>query len=70
MDDEHVKHMKRCYELAISAGKKGYDTFGAAAMYAGKRIVFHGDPQQFPDALGSVSPVSVCFIQQNENFGL
>lgn len=21
--------MKRCYELAISAGKKGYDTFGA-----------------------------------------
>jgi hypothetical protein len=25
MDDEHEKYMKRCYELAISAGKKGYD---------------------------------------------
>ena len=24
MDDEHEKYMKRCYELAISAGKKGY----------------------------------------------
>ena len=25
----HEKYIKRCYELAISAGKKGYDTFGA-----------------------------------------
>ncbi len=29
MDDKHVKYMKRCYELAIRAGKKGHDTFGA-----------------------------------------
>ena len=26
---DHEKYIKRCYELAISAGKKGYDTFGA-----------------------------------------
>lgn len=25
-------YMKRCYELAISAGKKGYDTFGLQAV--------------------------------------
>lgn len=25
MDDIHAKYMKRCYELAISAGKKGHD---------------------------------------------
>ena len=39
MDDEHVKHMKRCYELAISAGKKGYDTFGAVLVHNGKILV-------------------------------
>ena len=33
MDSE--KYIKRCYELAIRAGKKGYDTFGA--------LLVHGD---------------------------
>lgn len=27
--NEHAQYIKRCYELAVSAGKKGYDTFGA-----------------------------------------
>ena len=36
MDDEHEKYMKRCYELAISAGKKGHDTFGAVLVHHGK----------------------------------
>ncbi len=31
----HEKFMKRCYELAISAGKKGYDTFGAVLVHNG-----------------------------------
>lgn len=30
--------MKRCYELAIEAGKKGYDTFGAVLVHNGKII--------------------------------
>ena len=30
---EHEKYIKRCYELAVSAGKKGYDTFGALIVY-------------------------------------
>jgi tRNA(Arg) A34 adenosine deaminase TadA len=30
--------MKRCYELAISAGKKGYDTFGAVLVHNGTII--------------------------------
>lgn len=30
--------MKRCYELAISAGKKGFDTFGAALVKDGEII--------------------------------
>ena len=34
MDDE--KYMKRCYELAIRAGKKGYDTFGARLVHNGE----------------------------------
>ena len=29
-------YMKRCYELAISAGKKGFDTFGAVLVCDGK----------------------------------
>ena len=55
MDDHHGKYIKRCYELAISAGKS---------------VIFHGDPQQFLYALCSVSLISVCFIQQDEKFRL
>lgn len=29
-------YIRRCYELAISAGKKGHDTFGAVLVYDGK----------------------------------
>lgn len=32
MNNHHENYMKRCYELAISAGKKGYDTFGAVLV--------------------------------------
>lgn len=32
------KYIKRCYELAISAGKKGYDTFGAVLVSDGEII--------------------------------
>ncbi len=35
-DDGHENHMKRCYELAVSAGKKGFDTFGALLVHNGK----------------------------------
>ena len=34
MDNE--KYMKRCYELAIRAGKKGFDTFGALLVHNGE----------------------------------
>ena len=30
------EYMKRCYELAIKAGKKGYDTFGAILVHNGQ----------------------------------
>lgn len=32
------KYIKRCYELAIAAGKKGYDTFGAVLVCDDKII--------------------------------
>ncbi len=32
MNNHHEKYMKRCYELATIAGKKGYDTFGAVLV--------------------------------------
>ena len=32
----HENFIKRCYELAINAGKKGYDTFGAVLIHNGK----------------------------------
>ena len=35
---KHEKYIKRCYELAISAGKKGYDTFGAVLVSNDKII--------------------------------
>ena len=36
MNPEHEIFIKRCYELAISAGKKGFDTFGAVLVYDGR----------------------------------
>lgn len=33
--DIHEQYIKRCYELAISAGKKGFDTFGAVLVSDG-----------------------------------
>lgn len=32
---EHEEYIRRCYELAIAAGKKGYDTFGAIIVRDG-----------------------------------
>ena len=34
MDNE--KYIKRCYELAVQAGKKGFDTFGAVLVHDGR----------------------------------
>ncbi len=33
---EHNPFIRRCYELAIQAGKKGYDTFGAVLVHNGR----------------------------------
>ncbi len=38
MNNNHEKYIKRCYELAINAGKKGYDTFGAVLVSNGDII--------------------------------
>lgn len=38
MYTHHEPFMKRCYERAISAGKKGFDTFGAVLVNDGKII--------------------------------
>lgn len=32
----HERFIKRCYELAVSAGKKGFHTFGALLVHDGK----------------------------------
>ena len=32
----HETIIRRCYELAINAGKKGFDTFGAVLVHDGK----------------------------------
>lgn len=34
----HEQYIKRCYELAVSAGKKGFDTFGAVLVSDGEII--------------------------------
>lgn len=36
--DTHERYIRRCYELAVSAGKKGFDTFGALVV-SNDRIV-------------------------------
>lgn len=38
MHDCHEKYIKRCYDLAVSAGKKGFDTFGAVLVSDGEII--------------------------------
>ena len=32
---DYERYIRRCYELAISAGKKGYETFGALLVHNG-----------------------------------
>ena len=32
---DHEAYIRQCYDLAISAGKKGYDTFGALLVHNG-----------------------------------
>ena len=32
----HESYIKKCYDLAVSAGKKGYDTFGALLVHNGE----------------------------------
>lgn len=34
----HERYIKQCYDLAISAGKKGFDTFGALLVHDGEII--------------------------------
>lgn len=33
---DHEKYIRKCYDLAVSAGKKGYDTFGAMLVHDGE----------------------------------
>ena len=35
-DHQYTDHMKRCYDLAVRAGKKGFDTFGALLVHNGE----------------------------------
>ena len=32
----HENHIRKCYDLAVQAGKKGYDTFGALLVHNGE----------------------------------
>lgn len=32
---DHETYIRQCYDLAISAGKKGFDTFGALLVHNG-----------------------------------
>lgn len=38
MNNNHEIYIRKCYELAINAGKKGYDTFGAVLVSEGNII--------------------------------
>ena len=44
----HEIYMKRCYELAVRAGKKGFDTFGAVLVHNG-RILEEAENTADPD---------------------
>lgn len=35
LSEGHELYIRRCYELAVSAGKKGFDTFGALVVHDG-----------------------------------
>ena len=35
---QHEKYMRRCYALAVRAGKKGFDTFGAVLVHHGEIV--------------------------------
>jgi len=48
---KHELYIKRCYELAINSGKKGYDTFGAILVNDGKIIEEAGNTADYEKGL-------------------
>ena len=44
-------YIKRCYELAINAGKKGYDTFGAVLVHNGKILEEAENTADYPKGI-------------------
>ena len=65
MSDNHEQYMKRCYELAVSSGKKGHDTFGAVLVY-GRRKILPTLPNGSSDMRNSIwytnAPISIPMI--------
>jgi hypothetical protein len=55
------KYMRRCYELAIGAGKKGYDTFGAILVYDGKILEEAENTADYKKEFSDM-PSSILFI--------
>lgn len=41
------RYIRRCYELAIQAGKKGHDTFGALLVHNGKILEEAENPADY-----------------------
>ena len=60
MSCNHEEYMRRCYELAVSAGKKGHDTFGAVlvhepAVLCGNLITSRG--------MGTATPFGLAIVR-------
>ena len=51
MNGDHEAFMRRCYELAVSAGKKGRETFGAVLVHNGKILEEAENTADYPNRI-------------------
>lgn len=49
--DRHERYIMRCYELAIRAGKEGFDTFGALLVHNGEILEEAGNTSDYEKGL-------------------
>jgi len=63
---DYEKYMRRAYELAIGAGKKGHDTFGAVLVHNGE-ILEEAENTTDRQKATSDTRSSIWFINVPEN---
>lgn len=62
MNNNHEMYIRKCYELAINAGKKGYDTFGAVLVSEGNIIAEAENTADYKNGIFGHAEFNLIFV--------